>query len=159
MLVRGSAVFAAMAWGAMAASAADTTTISPNGVVLINRGNGFERVHEATQLHPGDMVMVNEGSAQLACADGSAGALQPGQVYTVGSSNCGNLPTDAGPPGDPGAEALVETGAEAGGLAGVAGIGGMSTTTLVVGGVAIAAGVGVAASAAANKKKKNQASP
>ena len=39
--------------------------MSPDGVVLVNRGNGFERVTDAVTLNPGDLVLVNQGGASV----------------------------------------------------------------------------------------------
>ena len=120
----------AMLLGAVAANAA---TLTPNGVVLVNSGNGFVQVTGPVEVAQGDMVMVNEGSAQMSFPDGSLTSMQPGQVYTVGTVGA----------------------APAGGAAAAAGAGGgLSTTALVVGGVVVAGGA-AAAIAASNSNKKS----
>lgn len=108
----GGAIFAACV-----ACGAEAATIAPKGVVLVNTGNGFVRINGPTEVKPGDMVMVNEGNAQVSYNSGSVANLQPGQVYTIGN------------------EAAV--GAEVGAAGAAGGIGGLSTTALVVGGLAI----------------------
>jgi hypothetical protein len=119
----------------LGAAAADATTLTPNGTVLINKGNGFVQVTGPIEVVPGDMVMVNEGTAQMTFPDGSVASMQPGQVYTVGSA------------GGAGAGAGVAAGAGAG-------AGGLSATTLIVGGVVVAGGA-AAAIAASNSGKKS----
>lgn len=113
-----------------------SATLTPNGVVMINRGNGFEQVSGPTQVGPNDMVMVNEGSANMSYADGSSTALQPGQVYTVG--NVGLTPAGTGLAG-----------------AGAGGGGGLSTTALVVGGVVVAGGAAAAIAASQGGSKSS----
>ena len=78
-LIGGAILAACTAIGAEAA------TINPQGVVLVNSGNGFVQINGPTQIKPGDMVMVNEGSAQVSYESGSVANLQPGQVYTIGN--------------------------------------------------------------------------
>ena len=115
---------------------AQAATLTADGVVLINRGNGFEQVVGQTQVNPSDQVMVNQGSANLSYPDGSSTSLSPGQVYSVGEIG-------VAPAGTAGAAAGEAAAAGAGtGIAGVP-----TTTLLVVGGVAAVAGVvGIVAS-------------
>ena len=70
-----------------AASTASAATLIPNGIVLIDRGNGFEVVRQPINTLPTDRVLVNSGSAQISYADGSVANLKPGNLYTVGQSN------------------------------------------------------------------------
>jgi hypothetical protein len=70
-----------------AASTASAATLVPNGIVLINRGNGFEVVRQPINTLPTDRVLVNSGSAQISYTDGSVANLKPGNLYTVGQSN------------------------------------------------------------------------
>lgn len=72
-----------------AASSANAAIVAPNGVVLVNRGNGFERVNGTVQLGNGDRVLVNEGSATAICQNGTPTDMSPGSVYTIGSTVCG----------------------------------------------------------------------
>lgn len=69
------------------ANAANAATLTPNGVVLINRGNGFEVVSQQINVLPTDRVMISSGSAQITYDDGSIANLQQGYVYSVGSPN------------------------------------------------------------------------
>ena len=121
----------AMVLSTIAANA--SATLNPNGVVMVNRGNGFVQVNGPTQVGPNDSVMVNEGSANMTYADGSTSALQPGQVYTVG--NVGITP--------------------AGSTVAGAGAGGFTTGTLIVGGIVVAAGAAAAIAASQNGDKKS----
>ena len=164
MLARRLRTLAFISFGLVASSTAEAVSMSPDGVVLVNRGNGFERVTDAVTLNPGDLVLVNQGGASVGCGDGSSGALSPGRVYTVSSSMCSNLNNPANqaamtpepPPGvDPGAAPDgpvgpdgAPTGAEGGAP------GGMSTTTMMIGAgaVAVSVGIGVAASQLGKKK-------
>jgi hypothetical protein len=61
------------------------------GQVLINHGEGFQRVVAATEAREGDLVMANPGgSAKLIYPGGCAIEIQPGSVITVGD---GSQPT------------------------------------------------------------------
>ena len=130
-------------------------TLTPNGIVLLNRGNGFERVNSPTDCHPTDRVLVSDGSAQIAYRNGSLVGLHPGQLYTVGDPDRDDAGALVNPHGAHGAygAAGASGGAAGGGAAGAAGasagIGGISTTALVVGGIAVAAGVATLAAKAA----------
>jgi|CXWL01.1.fsa_nt_gi hypothetical protein len=123
-------------------------TLTPNGIVLLNRGNGFERVNSPTDCHPTDRVLVSDGSAQIAYRNGSLVGLHPGQLYTVGDPDRDDAGALVNPHGAHGAYGAAGGGAV--GAAGAsAGIGGISTTALVVGGIAAAAGVATLAARAA----------
>lgn len=80
-----------------AASSASAAIVAPNGVVLINRGNGFERATSTVQLATGDMVMVSEGSAIAVCGNGTSADMSPGSVYTIGSTACSDAPAGQQP--------------------------------------------------------------
>lgn len=67
------------------ATSVQAGSVSPNGVVLINRGNGFEAIAQPTHLRPGDRVLVQSGSAQITCRDGSVAHLHSGQLFTAGA--------------------------------------------------------------------------
>ncbi len=99
----------------LASVAASAATLdSIQGEVLVNRGGGYEVVNGPTELKPGDSAMANPG--------GSAQV-----VYADGSVV----------PVQPGSVVTVgETATAAGG--------GLSTSTLVVGGLVVAGGVGLA---------------
>ena len=127
MPIRPISLLSSAALSMMAVLGAAAATVTPHGSVLINRGNGFERVSNPSDCGPGDMIMINEGHAKITYADGRGGDLQSGQVYTCG--NEGQILPDSSTTAGPGQ----------GGPGG--GSGGLSTTALVIGGVVIAAGV------------------
>jgi hypothetical protein len=89
------------------------------GQVLVNRGQGYKQVSGSTEAGPGTTVVANPGSsAQVVYPDGCTVTVNPGSVYAIApQSPCAT-----------------------GGTGGT----GLSTTTLVVGGVAVA-GAGAAA--------------
>lgn len=117
------------ALGTLPSGAIASPTLTTHGVVLIDRGNGFERVPETTTVRPGDTVMVNEGSAQLACENGWSGNLEAGRVYRIEATIC---------------EAPSQHAAEPGiGQTTTLGTGGVSTIAMIGIGAALAVGVGV----------------
>lgn len=79
-----------------AAHAATVKTIEGN--VLINRGNGYERVSGTSQAKVGDSVMVSpNGVAQIIYADGCAVTVRPGSVRVVETrSSCKTAAAFAG---------------------------------------------------------------
>lgn len=105
----------------LASVAAEAATLdSIQGEVLVSHGGGYEVVNGPTELKPGDSVIANPGgSAQVVYPDGSSVLVQAGSVVTVG---------------EPAATAGTEAAAA----------GGLSTGTLVVGGLVVAGGVGLA---------------
>lgn len=101
-----------------ALSADAATLIGPQGQVLVNSGDGYKPAIDNMELKPGDSVIANPGaSAQIVYADGTIVPVQPGSVVTI-----------------------AENGALGAGLT----TGGLEGSTLVVGGLAIAGGVGLA---------------
>ncbi len=134
ILARKAAVLAAALVFGATASLADTLT--PNGTVMINQGNGYQSVTGPTQVGPGDMIMVNSGTAQVTTANGTVLSLEPGQVYTIGSLAGAGTGT-----------AVAGTGA------------GLSTTTLIVGGVVVAGGAAAAIAASSKGSSKKSSSP
>lgn len=93
-----------------------------HGGVRVNRGDGYVAVRGATEAKAGDSIMAAaKGRARLIYSDGCAVDIQPGSVVVVGTeSPCTKGATNAG----------------------------LSTTGLVVGGLALAAaGGGIAAAA------------
>lgn len=64
------------------ASAATLNAVQ--GQVLINRGDGFQRVASGTEVREGDLVMANPGgSAKLIYPGGCVTEVKPGGVVTV----------------------------------------------------------------------------
>lgn len=111
---------------------------SIHGGVRVNRGDGYVAVRGATELKPGDMVMVDaKGKARLVYPDNCGVSVKAGSVTVVGAkSPCLEGRSARIPSGD-GAPAYVDP-AESG----------LDTTGLVVGGLALAAvGGGIAAAA------------
>lgn len=129
------------------------------GVVQINRGQGFEPVTGSSPVNPGDVVTVQPGgNAQVVYPDGSIQPVQPGSVATVGPG--ATAPATAGgqqvltqaanPSPGAGAGGTAGGGAAGGGAAGggagaaAGGLGGLSGTSLVLGAAAVGIGVGAA---------------
>lgn len=145
------AVPAFMLISTLIACAAQAATIIPDGNVTINMGNGFMKVEGPIEVKPGDMVMVNTGTAQIKYASGQVALLEPGQVYTVGNEiTVGSTGGEGAGAGGGGGGGGAGGGLGGGALAG--GAGGLSTTALIVGGVAIAGGLGAAIYAASDGK-------
>lgn len=144
MLGKNSVRWASLAVVMAALSPAEAAVLTANGVVMVNRGNGFQVVQGATEVNPGDSVLVNEGSAQLTYPDGTTASLEPGQLHSVAEA------PPAGTPGTPPAEVVTSTGG--------ATTGGLTTTTMIVGGVAIVGGIGLAVSASKPSEKKSSPS-
>ena len=93
---------ACLAFGAPMIGPAFAATLgSVQGVVMVNRGNGYQTVQGTVQLNPGDVVVVNPGgSAQLSYADGCSVQVQVGAVVTVGEqSPCATQTTGPQGPG------------------------------------------------------------
>ena len=101
------------------------TLDSVNGRVLVNRGQGYGPGVAQSSLKPGDQVFATNGaSARIVFDNLCFENVEAGQVITVraGNPECAFDPTNA-----PGTEA-----------------GGISATTVLVGGAVVAAGVGAA---------------
>jgi hypothetical protein len=77
------------------------------GVVLVNRGNGYQAAFGGSELKPGDVVVVNPGgTAQISYGDGCSVPLAVGAVVTVSAqSPCAG---QAGNPGGPGTEFFAD---------------------------------------------------
>jgi hypothetical protein len=65
--------------------AATTVLVAPaKGIVLVNRGKGFNEIKKPVKLRVGNSVMVGpEGAAIIAYADGCKVDVKPGTVETV----------------------------------------------------------------------------
>ena len=119
-----------MSFLAANAHAAQLTNIQ--GQVFVNRGDGFKQVTGPTQVNPGDRV--------LAGANGKAQVFYDGSCFNnVGAGQAIIIPQ--GQPCAPAAEQTATTG-------------GIGTTTLVVGGLVVAVGAGVAIAASSRSSKK-----
>src|SRR5438552_72808 len=65
-------------------SAVAATVTATQGQVLVNRGNGYQRVVGSTQAGTGATVVANPGgSAQVVYSDGCVVTVEPGSVYTI----------------------------------------------------------------------------
>jgi hypothetical protein len=108
------------------------------GEVLVNAGQGLKPVTGAANLKAGDIVIAQKGSAKLIYPDGCTINIDPGASATISEkSPCA-------------AQASTQTGQVAAAAPAAAGL---STTALVVGGLAIAGGVALAASQKDGNKK------
>jgi hypothetical protein len=123
-LTSGLAVVAVFASSASAAMVTDI-----QGDVLINRGVGFVAVKEPVEVAPGDLVLVRaDGSARLDFGPGCGIAVKPGQIVRVSAK-----PTCQQAQGKGGnSDTTTTTG------------GSIPTSTLVIGGLAVAGGAGFA---------------
>ncbi|MGO8953084.1 MAG: hypothetical protein ACLPWS_20465 [Rhodomicrobium sp.] len=104
-----------------------------DGTVLINRGNGFRPAWGGAEVGPGDRVRVENGAADIVYDNGCAVKLSPGQTMAVLSV----------PP-----VCAKESSAASSGL---------STESVVIGGLVIGSGVGLAV--ALTETKAAPASP
>lgn len=118
----GAALLAGLVSGVAGAA-----TLTPTaGEVMVNTGGGYKPVTSTVEVKAGDTILVNPGgSAQLAYGDCATYEINPGDVVYVAEQE--TIPCGAG-----GGAGL--------GLGALGGGGG-----LVVGGLAVAVGVGVVA--------------
>lgn len=123
MKLFGLAVCATLAY----ASAAGAATLTPmQGDVLLNQGGGYKAVTVPVEVKAGDSILVNpKGLAQLSYGDCATYEIKPGDVVYVAEQS-----------------AVTCVGAAGGGGLGLGALGGSG---LVVGGLAVAVGVGVIA--------------
>jgi hypothetical protein len=138
-----------IAWGvaafvsAMALSMSSfAATVTPEqGIVLVNRGSGYQNVSGPTNVNPGDVLVVNPGgSALLAYDDGCFVPVAVGQIVTVGAkSPCATqgsmTPTQATGPAPQGPEVDGETPPDAPPTGEGPGIGELALNVAVAGGV------------------------
>ena len=127
------------------AASAQQPVLTPNGSVMVNQGNGFSAVQGPTPVSPSDMVVVNNGTAQI--SDGTTSvSLTPGNVYTVGNV-MGGAPPPAGGGG--------LGGGLGGGGGGVGGTGGLPAGVIAAGvGIGAAAAIGVAVSSSSSSSTR-----
>ena len=71
--------------------AADAATLTPHGVVLINRGSGYVRVNGPIEVSTGQIVMVTQGSASMSCGTAGGGSISAGQIRALASNPCEGL--------------------------------------------------------------------
>ena len=85
--VVGALCFMCVALSSSSGWASETATVDPShGVVLINRGKGFNQIKRPVKVKVGNSVMVGPGgSAVIAYNDGCTVKVEPGTVKTVAS--------------------------------------------------------------------------
>jgi hypothetical protein len=85
-IARGvAALISAMA---LSSSSFAATVTPEQGIVLVNRGNGYQNVTGPTNVNPGDILVVNPGgSALLAYDDGCFVPVAVGTIVTVGAKS------------------------------------------------------------------------
>ncbi|MDX2156953.1 MAG: hypothetical protein SFW09_10645 [Hyphomicrobiaceae bacterium] len=140
-------LLAASGWSAHAA-----TLAGMQGEVLVNAGLGFKRATDATVLNSGDQVVVSPGGAvQISYGENCAVSVPVGAIYRVAEKPpCTANGNDGGsqsagadtPAGGQATGATAPAGGQAAGAA--AASGGLATSTLIVGGVVVAAGAAAA---------------
>ena len=65
------------------------TVDAVKGVVLINRGDGFQQATSGMKANAGDLLMANAGgSAKLVYPGGCQVSVIPGKVVSVGKAAC-----------------------------------------------------------------------
>lgn len=135
IFVARTAAIAVLSGALVFSSAANAATLTVLGdKVFVSKGAGYAQVHGQTELGPTDCVLVNPGgSAQIAHDDGSVTNIDPGMSLCVGDLAAGGNGGGAG-----------------GAAAAAAAPGGIGATALVVGGLAVAGGVGLIASVSSN---------
>ncbi len=116
-MVRKSIAIALIA-ALTAADAKAALLVNVEGAVAVNRGDGYQPAPAGAGIAPGDRVRAETGSADIVYENGCTVKVGPGQTVLV-------LYT---PPACNAAESS-----------------GLSTTTYVVGGIAVAGGIGAAA--------------
>ena len=122
MVMRYSGIVAAVVL--LSAGAAHAATLTPlQGQVLLNTGGGYKAITQPVEVKPGDSILVNpDGLAQLAYDNCATYEIKPGDVVYVAEKD--TVPC-------------------AGGAVDGAGLGGLGTNGLVIGGIAVAVGVGI----------------
>lgn len=85
-MIRISLVLLAFIVGvSIGAPAFAATVTAVQGQVLVNRGQGYQLIQGATEVNPGDTVVVNPGGiAQIVYPDGCSMQFQPGSVVAIG---------------------------------------------------------------------------
>ncbi len=106
----------------MAASAQAAHLANVTGTVLINRGDGFRPIAGGVEVSPGDRIRAGAGSADIVYDNGCAAPVGPGEVVVV----------------------LLTPPACKGARDGFSAFAGPSPETLIIGGLTIAGGAGLA---------------
>src|SRR5262249_6496031 len=112
-------------WASPCAFAATVT--AEQGQVLLNTGQGYRLVQGSAKANPGDTVVVNPGGmARITYDDGCTSEVRPPAVTAISSQSPCQMQQKLSPP-----ESEPQSG----------GIGGISTTTVVLGGLVVGGGV------------------
>jgi hypothetical protein len=84
-LVRAACLVSAALFASAAWAAPNSATVDPShGVVLVNRGKGFNQIKRPVKLRVGNSVMVGpEGAAVIAYNDGCTVNVKPGSVKSI----------------------------------------------------------------------------
>jgi len=137
-----------------AGSAEAATLVDIRGEVLVNTGSGFVAANGPTAIAPGHQVFIRPGgSAQIVFGDGCKVPVAHERVVQIGASSPCSSGTQQQQQG-------ASTGAASGpGVVGAAEVGGVSSSTLVVGGLAIAGGAAIAVGLSSGGSKDKPASP
>lgn len=85
LLVRAAAFACAIALTSTAWAKPNFATVDPaHGVVLVNRGKGFNQIKRPVRLRVGSSVMVGpDGAAVIAYNDGCTVNVKPGSVKSI----------------------------------------------------------------------------
>lgn len=85
LLVRAACVASAVLFAGAAYAATNSATVDPShGVVLVNRGKGFNEIKRPVKLRVGNSVMVGpDGAAVIAYNDGCTVNVKPGSVKSI----------------------------------------------------------------------------
>lgn len=141
--------------GALQARTVEAATlVDIKGDVLVNTGGGFVAARGPTMVAPGHQVFIRPGgAAHIVFDDGCKVPVAHERVVQIGASS----------PCTPGAEQQRQA-APTGtptmpGAAGAAEVGGVSSSALVVGGLAIAGGAALAVGLSGGGNKDKPASP
>jgi len=105
--------------GLGAIGVAEAAVLEPlRGNVRVSHGGGYLAVRAATNVDPGDQVMVgSKGQARVVYPDGCAVDVKPGSVMVVGAESPCTKQAAAGSPMDPALAAAAALGAAGGGIA------------------------------------------
>ena len=114
-------------WGSPCAFA--TTVTAELGQVLINSGQGYRLVQGSTNVNPGDMIVVNPGGlARITYDDGCVSEVRPPAVTAISSQSPCQQQKQSSSQDEPQGEPQ-------------GGIGGISTTHVVLGTALVGGGV------------------
>lgn len=142
MLICRTKVLAGLASMLALSSAAGAASLTGvQGSIMVNSGSGYFMATGPVELKIGDMVLANPGSAgQLKFPDGCNVPLQQGVVITVGTTSPCAVHADGQQQPGPGADSF-------------------GSGALIVGGLVIAGGIGLALASGGGSSSSSPASP